>query len=157
MKILCQFYPVSYYSVCAISFSPSHSASSPVAGPGARKPSVGEGKESSQPLVCSALVYFLFFSFLFFYISAPILACEIIIIIIIGHGLQSTTNDVYVFHSFGLAWHTFANFSTKNSILMHTYIGTVPQALVTQLMLRLRAPYKDPSVEEGSNFLCISY
>ena len=81
MKILYQFYPVSYYSVCAISFSPSHSASSPVAGPGARKPSVGEGKESSQPLVCSALVYFLFFSF--FYISAPILACEIIIIIII--------------------------------------------------------------------------
>ena len=80
MKILCQFYPVSYYSVCAISFSPSHSASSPVAGPGARKPSVGEGKESSQPLVCSALVYFLFFSF---FISAPILACEIIIIIII--------------------------------------------------------------------------
>ena len=79
MKILCQFYPVSYYSVCAISFSPSHSASSPVAGPGARKPSVGEGKESSQPLVCS-LVYYLFFSF---FISAPILACEIIIIIII--------------------------------------------------------------------------
>ena len=81
MKILCQFYHVSYYSVCAISFSLSHSASSPVAGPGARKPSVGEGKESSQPLVCSALVYFLFFSF--FFISAPILACEIIIIIII--------------------------------------------------------------------------
>ena len=77
MKILCQFYHVSYYSVCAISFSPSHSASSPVAGPGARKPSVGEGKESSQPLVCSTLVYFLFFSF--FFISAPILACEIII------------------------------------------------------------------------------
>ena len=51
-----------------------------MAGPGARKPSVGEGKESSQPLVCSALVYFLFFSF---FISAPILACEIIIIIII--------------------------------------------------------------------------
>ena len=78
MKILCQFYHVSYYFVCAISFSPSHSASSPVAGPGARKPSVGEGKESSQPLVCSTLVYFLFFSF--FFISAPILACEIIII-----------------------------------------------------------------------------
>ena len=51
-----------------------------MAGPGARKPSVGEGKESSQPLVCSALVYFLYFSF---FISAPILACEIIIIIII--------------------------------------------------------------------------
>ena len=84
MKILCQFYHVSYYSVCAISFSPSHSASSPVAGPGARKPSVGEGKESSQPLVCSTLVNFLFFSFFFFFfISAPILACEIIIIIII--------------------------------------------------------------------------
>ena len=83
MKILCQFYHVSYYSVCAISFSPSHSVSSPVAGPGARKPSVGEGKESSQPLVCSALVYFLFFSF--FFISAPILACEIIIIIIINN------------------------------------------------------------------------
>ena len=49
-----------------------------MAGPGARKPSVGEGKESSQPLVCSALVYFLFF-----FISAPILACEIIMIIII--------------------------------------------------------------------------
>ena len=76
VKILCQSYPVSYYSVCAI-FSSSHSASSPVAGPGARKPSVGEGKESSQPLVCSALVYFLFF---YFFIYAPILACEIIII-----------------------------------------------------------------------------
>ena len=49
-----------------------------MAGPGAHKPSVGEGKEFSQPLVCSALVYFLFFSF---FISAPILACEIIIII----------------------------------------------------------------------------
>ena len=51
-----------------------------MAGPGARKPSVGEGKESSQPLVCSALVYFLFFSF---FLSAPLMACEIIIIIII--------------------------------------------------------------------------
>ena len=49
-----------------------------MAGPGARKPSVGEGKESSQPLVCSALILL---SFLFFFISAPILACEIIIII----------------------------------------------------------------------------
>ena len=61
-------------------FSSSHSVSSPVAGPGTRKPSVGEGKESSQPLVCSVLILL---PFLFFFISAPILACEIIIIIII--------------------------------------------------------------------------
>ena len=47
-------------------------------GPGARKPSVGEGIESRRPLFLSfslSLSYFVFFT--------PILVCEITIIIII--------------------------------------------------------------------------
>ena len=46
-----------------------------MAGPGARKPTVGEGIESSQPLGCSAITN----SLLFFSVSAPLLACLVII------------------------------------------------------------------------------
>ena len=58
-------------------------------GPGALKPLVGDGKESSQPLVHNHIIFFFFFHVLWClvcYVSvatAPSLVCIIIIIIII--------------------------------------------------------------------------
>ena len=78
----------------------------------------------------------------------------------IVHGLQSTINDVNVLLYFsglyktGLACYCLP-LNLKQGLDAH--VGTLPQALVTRLVLRLRALDKDLRVDDSSNFLCISY